>query len=109
MVDFKKRLGLSSIDKKINPIEIYNQLDRRSETGPLRPAQNGILREWWLERREEKDLILKLHTGQGKTLIGLLMLQSRLNEGKGPCIYIAIASLVRTQTKRSGDSYIFKR
>ena len=29
-------------------------------------------------------MIVKLHTGQGKTRIGLLMLQSQRNNGKGP-------------------------
>jgi len=46
MVDFKKRLIQKNIEKKISPIEIYNSLDRRSETGPLRPAQEFILKEW---------------------------------------------------------------
>lgn len=62
MVDFKKKLGLKSIQKKINPIEIYDELDRKSETGPLRPVQIEILKEW-LNRKEDQDLILKLHTG----------------------------------------------
>ena len=82
MVDFKKKLGLKSIEKKVNPVEIYDVLDRKSETSDLRPVQKEILTDWWLHRKEDKDLILKLHTGQGKTLIGLLMLQSKLNEKK---------------------------
>lgn len=63
MVDFKKRLGVEKIEKRTNPIEIYDALDRRSETGPLRPAQLSILQEWWSNQQAKKDVILKLHTG----------------------------------------------
>lgn len=32
--------------------------------------------------------MIKLHTGEGKTLIGLLILQSKINKGEGPCAFI---------------------
>ena len=76
MVDFRKRLGIKQIEKKINPVEIYDSLDRRSVT------------TWFNSRRNDRDLIVKLHTGEGKTLIGLLILQSKINSGDGPCIFI---------------------
>ena len=88
MVDFKKRLGQKVTEKIIDPREIYNTLDRKSETGPLRPAQSLVLGEWFENRREDKNLIIKLHTGEGKTLIGLLILYSRLNQEKGPSLYV---------------------
>ncbi len=105
MVDFKKKLGLKSIPKKINPIEIYDELDRKSQTGPLRPVQIEILKEWWLNRKEDKDLILKLHTGQGKTLIGLLILQSILNEKKGPCLYVCPNKYLVEQTSQEAEKF----
>jgi replicative superfamily II helicase len=88
MVDFRKKLDTAKIEKKINPIEIYDSLDRRSVTGPLRPAQKKILEEWFTSRLDDKDLIIKLHTGEGKTLIGLLILLSKINANKGPCLFI---------------------
>jgi replicative superfamily II helicase len=88
MIDFNKRLGTRSLEKKINPVEIYDSLDRRSEKGPLRPAQFSILNNWFDNHRDTKDIIVKLHTGQGKTLIGLLMLQSRINQDLGPALYV---------------------
>jgi replicative superfamily II helicase len=88
MVDFKKKLGRTEQERKIDPIEIYKGLDRRSETGPLRPGQDEILKTWFALRREDKDLIIKLHTGEGKTLIGLLILLSKLNLNHGPALYI---------------------
>lgn len=88
MVDFKKRLGKAVVEKKTDPREIYNTLDRMSETGPLRPAQSIVLGEWYEKRKDDKNLIIKLHTGEGKTLIGLLILYSRLNQDKGPSLYV---------------------
>lgn len=98
MVDFSKKLGGKNFEKKINPIEIYESLDRASDKGPLRPAQEAVLSEWFEKRRTEKDVILKLHTGQGKTLVGLLMLQSKLNEGKGPVLYLCPNKYLVDQT-----------
>ncbi|PSN16706.1 DEAD/DEAH box helicase [filamentous cyanobacterium CCT1] len=105
MIDFKKRLGLKSIEKKTNPIEIYDSLDRKSETGELREVQKEILNKWWESRKEDKDLIIKLHTGKGKTLIGLLILQSRLNEGKGPCLYICPNIYLVQQTCQEAEKF----
>lgn len=88
MVDFKEKIALKSKSKITNPIDLYNTLDRKSIAGPLRPVQEYALDEWYNNRKDERDLIVKLHTGEGKTLIGLLMLQSALNLGEGPCIYV---------------------
>ena len=88
MADFGKRLNKKDAPKKIHPIEIYKDLDRSSEAGPLRQVQEYILNSWYENFRNQKDIILKLHTGQGKTLVGLLILQSIINQGKGPCLYV---------------------
>ncbi|EOU1651667.1 DEAD/DEAH box helicase [Clostridium perfringens] len=88
MVDFTSRLKKRSLTKKVDPVEIYDDLDRKSVTGPLRPVQRKILNEWYDNRKNDRDLIIKLHTGSGKTLIGLLILQSKLNSNEGPCIYV---------------------
>lgn len=106
MVDFKKRLKKKSLPKKVNPVEIYDSLDRRSETGPLRPSQERILSEWYKSRKNIQNNIIKLHTGEGKTLIGLLILHSKINSGEGPCIYICpnkyLAEQVRQEAQKFG-------
>lgn len=88
MVDFRARLKTKINEQKVNPIELYNSLDRAVDKGPLRQSQEHILREWFDEHRDDGDIIVKLHTGQGKTLIGLLILLSRINQGKGPALYL---------------------
>jgi replicative superfamily II helicase len=98
MIDFKKRLGAASVQKKIHPVELYETLDRASDKGELRKAQEAVLSEWHEKRRNEQDVIIKLHTGQGKTLIGLLMLQSKLNESQGAAVYLCPNNFLIEQT-----------
>lgn len=88
MVDFKNKLRKKELPKRVNPVEIYDTLDRKSDAGPLRPSQIKILNTWFSEKKERRDNIIKLHTGEGKTLIGLLILQSKLNETGAPCLYV---------------------
>lgn len=98
MVDFKKRLSGTKVIAPTDPVALYDTLDRAHDKGPLRPAQQAVLTEWYTSRLEQRDVIVKLHTGQGKTLIGLLMLQSRLNDGKGPALYLCPDNFLITQT-----------
>ncbi len=43
----------------------------------------------WFDARDANDNVIKLNVGSGKTLVGLLLLQSSLNEGKGPALYVS--------------------
>jgi replicative superfamily II helicase len=88
MVDFKKRLSGNINESPTDPTALYDTLDRAHEKGHLRPAQAAVLSEWYTSHRGTRDVIVKLHTGQGKTLIDLLMLQSRLNGNNGPVVYL---------------------
>lgn len=98
MVDFKKRLSGKKAERPTDPVKLYDTLDRAHDKGPLRPAQAAVLKDWFASHRAQKDVIVKLHTGQGKTLIGLLMLQSQLNSGKGPALYLCPDTFLIEQT-----------
>jgi replicative superfamily II helicase len=98
VVDFKKRLAGKKADKPVDPIRLYETLDRAHDKGPLRPAQASVLEDWFKDHQSTRDIIVKLHTGQGKTLVGLLMLQSRLNAGKGPAVYLCPDNFLIDQT-----------
>ena len=99
MVDFNKHLGTKRRPKKpLRPADIYATLDLASDKGPLRPAQEAVLEDWHINRRQLRDLIAKLHTGEGKTLIGMLALQSKLNEGAGPADYLCPNNFLVDQT-----------
>ncbi len=98
MVDFSRRLGKSATVKILDPVAVYDTLDRASDKGPLREVQKAILAVWHEQRRADRDLILKLHTGQGKTLIGLLILQSKLSETGEPTVYLCPNNFLIQQT-----------
>lgn len=105
MVDFTKRLKNKSVPQKTDPIEIYDSIDRRSETGPLRPSQYKVLKEWFENRSSKRDNIVKLHTGEGKTLIGLLILQSKINSDRKPCLYICPNKYLAEQVQMEAQKF----
>lgn len=88
MIDFSKKIEMKVTVKTADPIEIYNTLDRKSDVGPLRPIQIRILSKWYNERKNDSEVIIKLHTGAGKTLIGLLIAMSYINSGQAPVMYV---------------------
>ena len=108
MVDFRKRLTGKAAKKPTDPVSLYATLDRAHDKGPLRPAQEAVLGQWFAKRQSERDVIIKLHTGQGKTLIGLLMLQSRLNAGHGPVVYLCPNNFLIEQTEEQARQFGIK-
>ena len=105
MVDFAKQVARQNAPREVDPIQLYAGLDRRSDTGPLRPAQEFVLREWHRNHRGEADGIIKLHTGQGKTIVGLLALLSKLHEGVGPCLYLSPNRFLADQTCAQAERF----
>ena len=109
MVDFKKKLQKTQLSKATNPKDIYATLDRTGAAGPtLRPSQDVVLSDWYTNHRDDKDVIIKLHTGEGKTLVGLLLLQSKINLGEGPCLYIAPNKQLAQQVTKDADKFGIK-
>lgn len=105
-INFDKRSQNKTAEKKLHPCEIYDTLDRHANKGPLRiPVQDTILNQWFVEHKDEKDVILKLPTGEGKTLIGLLILQSKINEKKGACLYVCPSKYLADQVRIQADEF----
>ena len=88
MVDFDKLRTKKKTVNVIEPSEIFRRLPKPAGINDLYTSQAEVLQSWF-ERRKEKDVVLKLHTGGGKTLVGLLIGQSTLNETKEPVLYLA--------------------
>lgn len=87
---FKKKVSQQGALEKVNrvdPEDIFKHLTPLEGYNYLRDVQKEFLQQWHL-RRSERDIIGKLNTGAGKTLIALLMLQSKLNEKVGPAVYL---------------------
>jgi replicative superfamily II helicase len=108
LVNFGELLGKTKTKKSTDPLEIFKNLDKLPGKEYLWPPQEAVLREWNLNHRNKKDTIVKLHTGQGKTLIGLLMLQSCINEGNGPALYVCPNNYLVDQIIKEAQSYDIK-
>ena len=107
MVDFSKMMKMAQAPVPTDPLEIYKNLDLTATVGELRPVQEEVLTKWYADLFEKKDIILKLHTGEGKTLIGMLMLLSRLNKGLGPCIYVSPNKQLAEQASLDAKKFVF--
>lgn len=87
-----------------DPIQIFNYLDKKDGFGYLRTNQADFLKEWH-KRRSERDIVGVMHTGAGKTLVGLLMLQSKLIEEGKPSIYLCPTKQLVEQTVKQARYY----
>jgi superfamily II DNA or RNA helicase len=56
----------------------------------------------WNKRRAERDLVIKLNTGGGKTLVGLLIGQALLNELHKPVLCLCPTRQLVQQTLEKG-------
>ena len=72
----------------IDPRDIFLTLSRDKKFAFPRDIQTEVMKAWFAQR-ENSDTVVKLNVGSGKTLVGLLLVQSSLNEGIRPAIYIA--------------------
>lgn len=87
-LDFSRLTGSSAADTKTHPRDIFAALPARSSRYEyLRDVQREVF-DGWFERRSERDLVIKMNTGNGKTLVGLMLLKSALNEHAGPAVYL---------------------
>lgn len=97
MVDFNKLRSQSQRAAPIDPLEIFRRMPKPQGINDLYTSQAEVL-EAWFKRKDERDTVVKLHTGGGKTLVGLLMAQSTLNELKEPVLYLAPTNQLVKQT-----------
>lgn len=104
-VDFS-RLSPPSREKLLSPRDIFGALPAKaSGFGYLRDVQGQVLDAWNL-RRAERDIAIKMNTGTGKTIVGLLILRSLMNQGVVPALYVCpnsyLTDQVRLQAKQLG-------
>lgn len=86
ILDFGK-LNAGTTAKQTDPRKIFTTLQRDPRFKRPLDEQADVLDAWY-ERRTAKDLTIKINTGGGKTAVGLLCLQSSLNENVKPAVYI---------------------
>lgn len=86
MVDFSDLLN-DDEEAVIDPRDIFLTLARDKRFSFPRDIQTEVMKAWFAVR-DQRDTVIKLNVGSGKTVVGLLLLQSSLNEGKGPGLYV---------------------
>lgn len=105
MVDFSKMLPGGASASATEPEELFTKLVRDPSLPYLRAPQAKVLSDWY-ESRSARDLVIKMNTGSGKTLVALLTLQSALNEEVGTAVYLCptrqLASQVVTHASKAG-------
>lgn len=104
MVDFKKLRANQAQSKIHDPVEIFRRLPKPEEIVDLYTSQSEVLGQWY-EYRDKPDTVLKLHTGGGKTLVGLLIAQSTLVELSLPVLYLVPTTQLVTQTLSKAKAY----
>ena len=95
VLDFGK-LNDGAAARQTDPRKIFTTLRRDPRFKRPLDEQADVL-DGWFARRSAKDLTIKMNTGGGKTVVGLLCLQSSLNENIKPAVYITPDSFLVAQ------------
>jgi replicative superfamily II helicase len=82
-----------------DPRKIFTALKRDTAKFKRPSDEQGDVFDAWYGKRGRTDNTLKMNTGSGKTVVGLLCLQSSLNEGVGPAVYVIRGWLTRSPPK----------
>ena len=94
-VNFKRlRQGASVPANTItDPRDLFNALPEKvSGLDYLRGPQDQVLAAWH-DRRDERDLVIKMNTGGGKTLVGLLAMALSTNVPIGKVLKVPEAAI----------------
>src|SRR3954471_4242772 len=104
-INLSRLHSTASLRKQTHPREIFRAQQKRDPKKYEFPrdVQTQVWNAWH-DRRTERDLVVKANTGSGKTLIGLFMLQSCLNEGVGPAVFFTPSRFLAEQAKREGEA-----
>jgi hypothetical protein len=102
-MDFNTLKPPSPAGKPTDPEEIFRQLPRgKGAINDLWRGQTDVLRAWH-KRRKDYDLLISLNTGAGKTIVGLLIAQSLVNEGVENVVFACGTIDLVLQTAREAD------
>lgn len=98
-----KSLGNRTGAPVTNPRDIFDALPNKPWPR-LRLEQGEVLKVWHDQKREQRDVVIKQNTGGGKTVVGLLIAQSSLNEGIGPAVYLAPDTYLASQVLKEASA-----
>ncbi len=118
------KINFSSINNSYNqssthPRDVFMALPNKNKDYAYpRDVQTEVWNQWY-ENRTEKNNIIKMNTGSGKTVVGLMILKSCLLDKVGPAIYVVpdnyLVNQVINEANRLGviatkseEDYLFK-
>lgn len=87
MINFDQLIGKADRVDYTDLMAVFESLDRQTSHTELRPSQIEAIQEL-SKLKSEKDLILKVSTGAGKTTIALLYLYSQMKYNNEPTVYL---------------------
>jgi len=92
------KLNIKKGKRPVDPIEIFESLTLRGTIENIWGPQQSALKEWHEKHRNSADNVVQMNTGGGKTLVGLLMAQSIVNEMNGHVLYVCANNQLVEQT-----------
>ncbi|MDH5525435.1 MAG: DEAD/DEAH box helicase family protein [Desulfobulbaceae bacterium] len=103
--DFTKVKVKKKDTMPVDPVELFQKIKVSDPNiNDLWLAQGDALRAWH-KNRAKRDLGVVLNTGAGKTLVGLLMAQSLVNETRGKILYACSSIQLVEQTEEKAKGY----
>lgn len=96
------RIGSPSAEPLLRPRDIFAALP--SKPWPYLRQEQGEVLEGWFARRHDREVVIKQNTGGGKTVVGLLIAQSTLNEGVGKAVYLAPDTYLAERVRQEAAS-----
>jgi hypothetical protein len=104
-IDFGKLSSSKPNKRPIDPIDLFRTLNVTDPAiNELWLVQGDALREWHSKRNLD-DIAIVLNTGAGKTLLGLLIAQSLVNETNEPVVYACGSIQLVEQTAIKAQGY----
>ncbi|MDB5072644.1 MAG: helicase [Candidatus Eremiobacteraeota bacterium] len=86
-----------------DPIKIFDESPKPPGINDLYKSQADVLRTWY--ESSARDTVVKMHTGGGKTLVGLLIAKSILIASGKPVLYLCPNNQLAEQTLRKASLY----
>lgn len=102
-MDFSKLRSAPATETTEDPIKIFEALPSL-EYAPndLWRGQTKALTEWY-ERSSNRDILITLNTGAGKTIVGLLIAQSLVNSDVENVVYVCSTIDLVEQTSKEAS------
>ena len=104
MVDFSRFRRRSGEQGPTDPRAIFKRQPKPTGINDLWQSQREVL-DAWVKRQDERELVAKLNTGGGKTLVGLLIAQALMNRHHRGALYLCADRQLVTQTVTKAQEF----